>query len=120
MKKLISYALYGSLFLAACTDYDNDKNFVPRESFQAPVKRVCAAMDVLEKQLAADPKLAGRMASIEEHTRAFVASGKGKPSGAPIVIPVIVNVIYNTPQENISLDQIQSQIDVLNNDFHLQ
>jgi hypothetical protein len=118
MKKLLCYALLGSMFLAACTDYDNDKTFVPRESASAPVKRVCAAMDVLEKQLAADPKLAGRLASIEEHTRAFIASGKGKPSGGTIVIPVIVNVIYNTAQENISLDQIESQIDVLNADFN--
>jgi len=34
-----------------------------------------------------------------------------------IEIPVVVHVVYNTPQQNISDAQIQSQIDVLNQDF---
>src|SRR5436189_3499516 len=34
-----------------------------------------------------------------------------------ITIPVVVHVIYNDPSENISDVQIQSQIDVLNEDF---
>lgn len=34
-----------------------------------------------------------------------------------VVIPVVVHVVYNTPAENISMEQIQSQIDVLNEDF---
>jgi len=35
-----------------------------------------------------------------------------------IRIPVVVNVVYHTPEENISLQQIQSQIDVLNECFN--
>jgi tRNA1(Val) A37 N6-methylase TrmN6 len=35
-----------------------------------------------------------------------------------VEIPVVVNVLYNTAAENISLTQIQSQIDVLNADFN--
>jgi hypothetical protein len=35
-----------------------------------------------------------------------------------IEIPVIVNVLYRTAAENISDAQIQSQIDVLNDDFN--
>jgi hypothetical protein len=35
-----------------------------------------------------------------------------------IVIPVVVNVLYRTAAENISDAQIQSQIDVLNNDYN--
>lgn len=34
-----------------------------------------------------------------------------------ITIPVVVHVVWNTPAQNISLEQIQSQIDVLNEDF---
>ena len=34
-----------------------------------------------------------------------------------IEIPVVVNVLYRTAAENVSLAQIQSQIDVLNEDF---
>jgi hypothetical protein len=36
-----------------------------------------------------------------------------------MVIPVVVHVLYNTSKENISDDQIQSQIDVLNEDFNV-
>jgi hypothetical protein len=32
-------------------------------------------------------------------------------------IPVVVHVVYNTNAQNISTAQVQSQIDVLNNDF---
>jgi len=36
-----------------------------------------------------------------------------------ITIPVIVHVLYNTAAQNISLEQVMSQIDVLNQDFRL-
>jgi hypothetical protein len=56
------------------------------------------------------------MAAIEEHTRNFIARGDYSRNGQ-LVIPVVVNVLYRTEAENISLAQIQSQIDVLNEDF---
>lgn len=34
-----------------------------------------------------------------------------------VIIPVVVHVVYNTPQQNISFEQIKSQIAVLNNDY---
>jgi hypothetical protein len=34
-----------------------------------------------------------------------------------ITIPVVVHVVYNTPTENISQQQVQSAIDVLNEDY---
>jgi hypothetical protein len=37
-----------------------------------------------------------------------------------IEIPVVVNVLYRTAAENISLAQIQSQIDILNQDFNAE
>jgi hypothetical protein len=117
MKKLLSIALAGTLFLASCTD----KTIVDEgtSTLSSPPSRVCAAMDVLESQLAADPKLRSRMASIEGQTREFVARGNFKVTPSGIVqIPVVVNVIYRNESENISLAQIQSQIDVLNEDFN--
>jgi len=36
-----------------------------------------------------------------------------------LVIPVVVHVLYNSPEQNIGAEQIQSQIDVLNEDFSL-
>ncbi|WP_299675742.1 GEVED domain-containing protein [uncultured Tenacibaculum sp.] len=42
---------------------------------------------------------------------------QNKQSDEPITIPVVVHIIYNNELENISDDQVQSQIDVLNEDF---
>lgn len=39
------------------------------------------------------------------------------PISDVIIIPVVVHVVYNTPEQNISNDQIRSQINVLNKDF---
>lgn len=39
------------------------------------------------------------------------------PTPDVIIIPVVVHVLYNTPDQNISNDQIKSQIKVLNEDF---
>jgi hypothetical protein len=116
MKKFL-FSLMAGIILSACTEKLITDDEVSMSS--APPSRVCAAMEVLEAQLAANPKLRRTMESIEDHTRNFIARGNFKvnPSGS-LQIPVIVNVIYRTASENISLDQIQSQIDVLNEDFN--
>ena len=36
-----------------------------------------------------------------------------------ITIPVVIHILYNSPGENISLEQVMSQLDVLNQDFRL-
>jgi len=88
----------------------------------APPRRECAAMDVLAAQLKEDPGLAQRMEAIETHTRSFQrmrTNGKPSPGTATTVtIPVVVHVVYNTTDQNISDAQVQSQIDVLNEDFN--
>lgn len=43
----------------------------------------------------------------------------GVPS-AVIVIPVVVHVLYNKEEQNISADQIRTQIDILNKDYRRQ
>jgi tRNA1(Val) A37 N6-methylase TrmN6 len=44
----------------------------------------------------------------------------GRIVNGKIEIPVNVNVLYRTAAENISLAQIQSQIDILNKDFNAE
>ena len=81
--------------------------------------RTCASQEVLVAQLNADPTLAARMEAIEGLTERYQknpSAFKVISTGA-IQIPVVVNVVYNTVEENISLAQIQSQIDILNADF---
>jgi hypothetical protein len=80
----------------------------------AIAKRGCASQEVLAAQLAADPTLVLRMNEIE----ALLKSEVNTPFSKRKINPVIVNVLYRTAAENISDAQIQSQIDVLNDDFN--
>lgn len=81
--------------------------------------RKCSSYEVLQDQLREDPTLQQRMDAIEELTRQIIEhpeEGRLLSNGI-IEIPVVVNVLYRTAAQNISQAQIQSQIDVLNEDF---
>jgi hypothetical protein len=111
MKK-ICLSLAAILVLFSCQKEDNA---VP-ETTKATL-RVCASQEVLERQLQEDPELAGKMSQIEAFTEKAMLKESRLVNGR-IEIPVVVNVLYKTTAENISLTQIQSQIDVLNKDFN--
>jgi surface protein len=78
--------------------------------------RHCGTMESLERLKKSNPGIDSRMKKIEEHTRNFMNNGYRQVNGV-ITIPVVVHVVYNTPAQNISDAQIQSQIEVLNKDF---
>ncbi len=79
--------------------------------------RMCASDAVLDRQNA-NPKVKKMRSLIERKTRDFLSNGGQSTRRTGILtIPVIVHVIYNNSQENISDAQIQSQIDVLTEDF---
>jgi hypothetical protein len=81
-------------------------------------QRVCYTDQVHERLLKEHPEMAERMAEIERQTQRYVASfNQATASTTVITIPVVVHVIYSNSNENISDAQIQSQIDVLNEDF---
>lgn len=77
--------------------------------------RSCASYDVLQEQLKADPGLAARMQAIEEFTTRY--EKEARLVNGVYEIPVVVNVVYNTTAQNISLTQINSQITALNADY---
>jgi len=112
MKKILLSASV-ILMLFACQNETTDAS-APTTS--AIARRGCASQEVLAQQLAADPTLAIRMNQIEAFTQKAQLSNSRLVNGK-IVIPVVVNVLYRTAAENISDAQIQSQIDVLNQDF---
>ena len=60
-----------------------------------------------------------RMNQIEEFTRRVVKNPNNYRllTNGIIEIPVVVNVLYRTTAQNVSVAQIQTQIDVLNSDF---
>jgi hypothetical protein len=111
MKKIIlSVAVCICLF--SC---QNDQTDLSNEQTNAVTQRKCATQDVLEAQLMADPSLAIRMNQIEAFTKNALLT-KRLVNGK-VVIPVVVNVLYRTTAENISDAQIQTQIDILNQDY---
>lgn len=115
MKKPLVYMLIALVLGGACTE---NAVVVDDGLASEPVPtRLCASHEILEAQLRADPKLRFRMEEIETNTREFIASGRINERGK-IEIPVVVNVLYRTDAENISEEQIQSQIDVLTEDFN--
>jgi len=80
----------------------------------------CTTMSNWERVKEKDPNAELRMQQLEIKTQEWIEQNKGqKKSGAVITIPVVVHVVYNLTVENISVAQIQSQIDVLNADFRL-
>jgi hypothetical protein len=79
-------------------------------------QRSCGSMDHLHQQIAEDPTVETRRQQIEHATSQWLADPSHR-TGAIITIPVVVHVVYNTAAQNISNAQVQSQIDVLNEDF---
>jgi hypothetical protein len=78
--------------------------------------RQCASEEVLARQLEENPGLRQRMADIERFTQNAI--DRGRLVNGVIEIPVVVNVVYSNSDENLSAARIQSQIDVLNEDFN--
>ncbi len=122
MKKTLSLLAGCALFAMSCQKSsvdeltNNDGSLVVGQ--QAPAARYCASYEVLQRQLKEDPSLAARIQSIENFTTRFEQNpSMNRLVNGVIVIPVVVNVLYNTAAQNVSLAQIQSQIAVLNADY---
>jgi len=78
----------------------------------------CATSDKMQELLITDPDLQKRRDDIEAFTQKWIrehADNLNERGG--ITIPVVVHVVYNTSEQNISDFQIQTQIAVLNEDY---
>lgn len=122
MKRLTLIASFGILFFTACNKNKSDKQLSvpePENASAVITERQCASYEVLQQQLKADPSLQSRLDEIE----AFTARYMQNPAAFKLLIdgtmevPVVVNVLYANAAQNINDAQIQSQIDVLNEDF---
>jgi hypothetical protein len=89
---------------------------------------VCASSEYLDVQKKADPFLNGRMQSIEQSTKLTahltsissinnIAGNQAGDLSAIIKIPVVVHIVYKRTEENISDEQVKSEIDALNRDY---
>lgn len=119
MKKFAFALTLAALIGISCNKSGENSAATDDGAIMPSAERNCYATQVLEQQKAADPSLARRMDEIENFTQRILSSGdlsRLLPDGT-IEIPVVFNVLYRTAAQNISVAQIQSQIDVLNEDF---
>ena len=63
------------------------------------------------------PEIKKQRRKLEKDIQKWISKNPNHQQKTIITIPVVIHVVYNSPQQNISDQQIQSQIEVLNNDF---
>lgn len=117
MKKSLALLAGSILFVMGCNKSVSNEEGLPEQDVVAK-ERHCAADDVLKEELKADPGLKHRMDDIEAFTQRVITNpAQYRLVNGIIEIPVVFNVLYKTTAQNVSLAQLQSQIDVLNEDF---
>jgi hypothetical protein len=79
-------------------------------------QRSCASYEHLQEQMKTDPAFAKKIQDNEQAFQKYLR-GNQNTHNTPVTVPVVVHVVYNTAEQNISDDQVQSQIDVMNEDF---
>jgi hypothetical protein len=80
--------------------------------------RRCATTDYWNAKLAADPALRQRFEQENaELQRMAERNASSRQTNMVYTIPVVVHVVWRTSAQNISDQQIQSQIEALNEDF---
>ena len=85
---------------------------------QPPKHRQCGVQSATERLYEQDPNLRGRHRRIEDECQNLIAKGYAQRVWRKLsTIPVIVHVVSKTDEEDISDEQVESQIDVLNQDY---
>src|SRR5829696_1123777 len=91
------------------------------EEQAVPSRRECGAIAAHYLIVEANPDFRERQRELEEATVQRMAFGEAAlRAEGPLTIPVVVHVVFNRESENISDDQIESQISALNQDFRAQ
>jgi hypothetical protein len=81
----------------------------------SPTTRSCGAMEIHRRLLTENESYRVARAELENTTIEYEALGR--VLSGTIQIPVVVHVVHNTAEQNISKQQIHNQIEVLNRDF---
>ena len=84
---------------------------------EAPTIRRCGVMEVHRRLLTESALYAQERDRIENLALAYKLGLQAISRTEVVRIPVVVHVVWNKEEQNISDAQIQSQIDVLNKDF---
>ena len=83
-----------------------------------PKHRQCAAQQVNERLCEQHPSLRARQLRIERSCARSIETGDAQRVWRRLItLPVVVHVVYRTDEENVSDEQVASQIAVLNQDY---
>jgi Pregnancy-associated plasma protein-A len=86
-----------------------------------PRRRTCAQMIVHELLAETQPEYRDRRLAAEDDTRKRIESGEAMRVAAKLItLPVVVHVVYQSAEQNISDAQVKSQIAALNRDYRLK
>ena len=93
--------------------------------YSSVAQNQCASQVYYQQEWANSQAFVNRVNSIESFVknRLFNDERRMSPPGATsggssvISIPVVVHVLYNSPEQRLSVEQVRSQIEVLNRDF---
>lgn len=78
----------------------------------------CSTTEYMEQQMAENPEFAEKRKQLENFTKEYIRNNVNKRSEVEVIyIPTVVHVVYENETENISDEQVLSQIRVLNEDF---
>src|ERR1700749_4009019 len=78
-----------------------------------PMHRTCGTMEVHHRMMEAHPEYRVALGRLELATQARILARAAMPT-TRVTIPVVVHVVFNTREENISDQQVKSEIDSLN------
>ncbi|HDR3652465.1 TPA: zinc metalloprotease [Bacillus anthracis] len=87
------------------------------ETTNTPTVRRCATIELHHKLLNESEQYKNARIEIESVTNDFMNSARIESERPVVKIPVVVHIVWNTEEQNISDEQVHSQIDVLNRDF---
>lgn len=83
----------------------------------AGAQQRCGSFEAIKQQMEIDPVYANKVRQSERSFGNYQRRSGEQARPPRITIPVIVHVIYNSAEQNISDAQVQSQITVMNEDF---
>jgi hypothetical protein len=92
------------------SSYDDDDDRIPPH-------RTCGAVATNATLMERNPAFRSLLGSLEVMTTARFVNPDAFRMVDPVTIPVIVHVVHSTTAQNISDEQVQSQIEALNRDF---
>lgn len=84
-------------------------------------QRSCGSTEYLIQQFEQDPAYKKRLSEIEEQTKSFQRNALNVTPQV-YTIRVVFHIVYNvnSPEQNVSDEQIMTQLDILNKDFRRQ